>query len=237
MATDTQTAGEHGPAYLAHHFDTPAQQFDTAKLAMWVFLAQEMLFFSGLFVAYVVFRFWYPTAFSVGSHLLDWKMGMLNTLILLTSSFTAAQAVSYAQRGMPKRVGWMLILTILLAAGFMVVKYFEWNHKFHVGFLPGAHFKPDAEGMVAIGDAVKLAFHGGGIGYHLRTFFGLYFVMTGLHGLHVLIGMGILAWIWVRNHRGEFSSEYWTPIEITALYWHLVDLVWIFLFPFLYLID
>ncbi|MFO0693582.1 MAG: cytochrome c oxidase subunit 3 family protein [Polyangiales bacterium] len=227
----------HGPAYLAHHFDTPVQQFDAAKIGMWTFLAQEILFFSGLFVAYGIFRTWYPEAFSVGSHLLNWKMGALNTFVLLISSFTAAQAVRYSQLGDRGKTGAMLLVTIACAGIFMVVKYFEYTHKFHVGLLPGKYFAPNAEGMEEIVAAVGNAHHSGGIPYHLRSFFGIYFVMTGLHGLHVLIGIGIIFWVWLRNQRGEFSSEFFTPVDLVALYWHLVDLIWIYLFPFLYLID
>jgi cytochrome c oxidase subunit 3 len=250
MATDATTmandghAGHHddhhGPSYLAHHFDTPLQQFDAAKLGMWLFLAQEILFFSGLFVGYGVFRSWYPEAWSVGSHLLDWRMGALNTCVLLLSSFTAAQAVRYAQLGDRGKVQINLLITLLCAGGFMVVKYLEYTHKFHVGFFPGQYFAPNEHGLEEIAHAASplVSHHGhGGVPYHLRSFFGLYFVMTGLHGIHVLIGMGVIAWIMVRNARGEFSKDFFTPVDLVALYWHLVDLIWIFLFPLLYLID
>ncbi|MEM9074073.1 MAG: cytochrome c oxidase subunit 3 family protein [Myxococcota bacterium] len=253
----------HGPAYLAHHFDTPKQQFEAAKVGMWIFLAQEILFFSGLFVAYFIFRNWYPEAWSVGSHLLDWKMGALNTGVLLLSSFTAAMAVRSAQIGEQKGVpedkkhkfggqkwtGWFLLLTCVFAAAFMVVKYFEYSHKFHVGTLPGQYFGcPNFDCSQAAGHhfadelsaAIGTAYESGGadmIPFHLRSFFGLYFVMTGLHGIHVLIGIGLILWIWNRNRKGEFSAEFNTPVDNVALYWHLVDLVWIYLFPLLYLID
>jgi cytochrome c oxidase subunit 3 len=239
----------HGPAYLAHHFETPQQQFDTAKLGMWAFLAQEILFFSGLFVAYGIYRTWYPEAFSVGSHLLDWRMGGINTVVLLVSSFTAAMAVQRAQLGDKKWTGHLLIITFLCAGGFMVVKYFEYTHKIHVGILPGQYFgcpgfdcsvPPGHHFVEEVGAAIDAAHHNAGAGmvpYHLRSFFGIYFIMTGLHGLHVLIGMGLIIWIWRKNNRGDFSPEYNTPVDIFALYWHLVDLIWIFLFPLLYLID
>lgn len=229
----------HGPEYLAHHFDTPAQQFDTAKLGMWLFLAQEVLFFAGLFVAYGIFRTHYPEAFSVGSHLLNREMGALNTIILLASSLTAAMAVRSAQLGDQKWTGRYLLLTIGFAAGFMVVKYFEYSHKFHVGFLPGEHFQPTAEGVEEIQQVLGQLGHLGleEAPYHIRSFYGIYFMLTGVHGLHVLVGMGVLTWIWLRNRRGEFGPEYFTPVDISALYWHLVDLIWIYLFPFLYLID
>ncbi|NOY91958.1 MAG: cytochrome c oxidase subunit 3 family protein [Deltaproteobacteria bacterium] len=227
----------HGDShFLQHHYDTPAQQFNAAKLGMWLFLAQELLFFGGLFVAYGVFRSWYPQAWVVGSHLLDYRMGALNTAVLLLSSFTAVMAVRSAQTGNQKATGNFLLATIALAGVFMVVKYFEYAHKFEVGFLPGSHFAPHGVGLAEIVEAARES-GVNGVPYHLRTFFGLYFVMTGVHGLHVLIGMFVMGWMWNRNRKGEFSTRYSTPVEMTALYWHLVDIIWIFLFPLLYLID
>ncbi len=243
MATEASTAhhddhGHHGPAFLAHHFESPLQQFDAAKLGMWLFLAQEILFFSGLFVAYGIFRTWYPEAWSVGSHTLSWKLGTLNTCVLLISSFTAAQAVRHAQLGERGKVQSYLIVTFVCAAAFMVIKYFEYTHKFHVGFFPGQYFNPTTEGYEEIARAIGASHYGTGeLPYHIRSYFGLYFVMTGLHGVHVLIGMGLIVWMLIRNARGEFTKDFWTPIDIFALYWHLVDLVWIFLFPLMYLID
>lgn len=229
----------HGPAFLAHHFDTPAQQLDAAKLGMWAFLAQEVLFFSGLFVAYFVFRTWYPNAFSVGSHLLDKELGALNTMVLLASSLTAAMAVRSAKMGDQKWTGRYLLITIVFAFGFLVIKYLEYSHKFHVGFLPGNNFAPTAEGREEIEHVLqKLSYLGlHEAPFHIRSFYGLYFMLTGVHGLHVIIGIGVLTWIWNRNRKGEFSADYNTPVDIAALYWHLVDLIWIYLFPLLYLID
>ncbi|MEM9864098.1 MAG: cytochrome c oxidase subunit 3 family protein [Myxococcota bacterium] len=253
----------HGPAYLAHHFDTPAQQFDAAKLGMWAFLAQEILFFSGLFVAYGIFRLWYPEAFSVGSHLLNYQMGGINTAVLLFSSWTAAMAVRSAQigeqEGVPEadklKLGgrqWttrFLAVTILCAFGFLVIKYFEYTHKFHVGILPGQYWGHPwfdlqaaygAEFNIELREAINSAaysFGEGAVPYHIRSFYGIYYVMTGLHGIHVVIGIGLLFWILRLNMKGKFSSEYNTPVDTVALYWHLVDLVWIYLFPLLYLID
>jgi cytochrome c oxidase subunit 3 len=216
----------HGPAFLAHHFHTPKQQYEAAKLGMWLFLAQEVLFFSGLFVAYLVFRMWYPEAWSVGSHELNRYMGLLNTVVLLFSSLTAVLAVRSAQLGDRKWTGHLILITIACAGVFMVVKYFEYQHKFHAGLLPGQYFAPVA------GHTKAAVFP---VGTHF--FFSVYFMATGVHGLHVLIGIGVLFWIWLRNARGEFTKEFWTPVDLVALYWHLVDLIWIFLFPFLYLID
>jgi len=218
--------GHHGPAYLAHHFETPAQQFDAAKLGMWLFLAQELLFFSGLFVAYLVFRLWYPDAWSVCSHELDWKMGTANTLVLLFSSLTAVLAVRSAQLGERGKTSAYILITIACACVFLVVKYFEYSHKFHAGLLPGDYFAPVA------GHTVSSVFPVGS-----AAFFSVYFMATGVHGVHVIVGIGVLFWIWLRNQRGEFTKDFWTPVDLVALYWHLVDLIWIYLFPFLYLID
>jgi cytochrome c oxidase subunit 3 len=217
-------AHEH-PKFLQHHFDTPVQQFGAAKLGMWIFLGQELLFFSGLFVAYGIFRNWYPEAFSAGSHQLDKTMGALNTIVLLFSSLTAALAVRSAQLGQKKMTGRLLLVTIGCAIAFLVVKYFEYGHKFHSGLLPGPFFHPHH------------LEHGGVIPEKSSIFFSIYFMMTGIHAIHILVGIGVLTWIWRRNERGEFSKEYFTPVDLAALYWHLVDLVWIYLFPLLYLID
>jgi cytochrome c oxidase subunit 3 len=216
----------HGPAFLAHHFHTPKQQYEAAKLGMWLFLAQEVLFFSGLFVSYLVFRMWYPDAWSAGSHELNRYMGLGNTIVLLFSSLTAVLAVRSAQLGERSKVNAYILVTIACAFIFMIVKYFEYAAKFEHGLLPGQYFAPNLHHTVA---------------HHFpqgtQFFFSVYFMATGVHGLHVLIGIGVLFWILKRNMSGEFTKEFWTPVDLVALYWHLVDLIWIFLFPFLYLID
>lgn len=219
--------GHHGPKWLAHHFDTPAQQFDTAKLGMWVFLGQELLFFSGLFVAYGVYRSWYPEMFRAASHQLDKIMGGTNTIVLLFSSFTAAMAVRSSQLGKQKATGRFLLVTIGCAFAFLVIKFFEYKHKFEAGLLPGRFFHPHLEHLAANSPPLP---------QNTGTFYGIYFMMTGVHGVHVIIGIGVLIWIYLRNKRGDFSKEYFTPVDIAALYWHLVDLVWIYLFPLLYLV-
>lgn len=226
-AHDDHGHGHHGPKWLAHHFDTPAQQFDAAKLGMWAFLAQELLFFSGLFVAYGVYRSWYPEMFKEASHQLNKEMGAFNTLVLLFSSLTAALAVRAAQLGKQKATGNYILTTIACAFGFLIVKFFEYRHKFEAGLLPGRFFHPHVEHLEH--GATSLPANGG-------SFFSVYFMMTGVHGVHVLVGIGVLIWIWIRNNRGDFSKEFFTPVDIVALYWHLVDLVWIYLFPLLYLI-
>lgn len=214
----------HGPKWLQHHFETPIQQFESSKLGMWAFLAQEILFFSGLFVAYGVVRIGYPEAFAVGSMQLDKIMGGANTIVLLFSSLTAALAVRSAQLGKKDEVSRYLLITIACAFAFLVIKYFEYSAKFEHGLLPGQFWNPTH--LVGVDAPVE----------HMHVFFGVYFMLTGLHGVHVLVGIGVLGWIWMRNNSGEFSKEYWTPVDLAALYWHLVDLVWIYLFPLLYLV-
>jgi len=203
---------------VAHHFDTAEQEFESAKLGMWAFLAQEILFFSGLFVAYIVFRYLYPDMFIDANSHLSWKMGALNTVVLIGSSFTMVMAVRSAQVNQQKHTFYYLLATFLAAAMFIVVKGFEYAEKFHHGLLPSKFFT------------------GVGVYENMHLFFGLYFTMTGLHGLHVLVGMGLIAWLMYRNAKGEFHEDYFTPLEMVGLYWHLVDLIWIFLFPLLYLI-
>ena len=203
---------------VAHHFESAEQEFESAKLGMWTFLVQELLFFSALFVAYAVFRFLYPEMFLEASSHLDWRMGAVNTVFLITSSFTIVLAVRSAQLSDKKNLIRHLIATFILAGCFMVIKYFEYMSKIEHGYLPTNFF------------------FGEGQHEQLPIFFGLYFVMTGLHGLHVVIGMAIIAWLVYRANKNEFHAEYYTPVEMVALYWHFVDLVWIFLFPLLYLV-
>lgn len=230
----------HGPAFLQHHFDTPIQQFDSAKLGMWVFIATEILMFGGLFAAYAIFRGMDADTFHAAHLHLDKKMGALNTVVLLVSSLTAALAVRSAQLGKRSETSGYLIVTILLACVFLVVKYFEYSHKIHDGLLPGHCFgHPNFSDNCLRTDASLMSpsprpVHG--LAPRANMFFGLYFIMTGLHGIHVLVGMSILGWVLYKNMKGHFSSEYFTHVDLGALYWHLVDLVWIYLFPLLYLV-
>ena len=205
--------------HLAHHFADEEQQRESAKMGMWVFLLTEILLFGGLFVFYAIYRSWHPDMFYNAHLQLDVVMGTINTVVLITSSITIALAIRSMQVNEQKQAIVFLIITLLLAATFMVIKYFEYSHKFELGQLPG-----------------KFYTFKGIQGSNPHIFFSVYFAMTGLHGLHVLIGMGVIIWVIRRSIRGEFSSEYYTPVEMTELYWHLVDLIWIFLFPLLYLI-
>ena len=214
---DAHGAG-HNP-HQAHHFATMDQQVNAAKFGMWLFLAQEVLFFSALFLSLAIFRNWYPEMYRASSRILNVPMGAFNTVVLICSSLTMALAVRSTQMNKNRQAFWLLTVTFLCAAVFLVVKGFEYHHKFVEGTLPG-RFYTNTE--IPFDNA-----HG---------FFGIYFVMTGLHGLHVVVGMGVIAWLMVRTWRNEFSSQYYTPVECVGLYWHLVDLIWIFLFPLLYLV-
>jgi len=207
-----------GDAYpLKHHFDDPAQQTHAATLGMWAFLATEVLFFGGLFTAYAVYRSSYPGAFAEASRHLDVTLGTINTGVLIGSSLTMALAVWAAQTGRRRDQVLYLVLTILLGSVFLGIKVVEYGHKFHEHLVPGPHFS-------------------GSEPAHAQIFFSLYFVMTGMHALHMVIGIVLLAILAVRAGRGRFSPVYYSPVEVTGLYWHFVDIVWIFLFPMLYLI-
>jgi cytochrome c oxidase subunit III len=208
-----------GPPALAHHFDNLDQQREATTLGMWVFLVTEVLFFGGLFMVYTVYRAWYPDAFAAASHELDVVLGTVNTAVLITSSLTMALAVHAAQLNQRKLLMTFLILTILLGATFLGIKSVEYYHKFVEHHVPGPGFQFEKE-----------------YARHAQLFFSLYFLMTGLHALHMIIGIGIMLWMLAWARRGVITAEYYSPIEISGLYWHFVDIVWIFLFPLLYLL-
>jgi len=295
----------HHDPDLAHHFDSLAQQFDSAKLGIWLFLATEVLFFGGLFVAYAILRMRHPEVFSYASHYLNTMMGGINTCVLILSSLTMALAVRCAQLNQRKGLILCLVLTFMGAVGFLVIKYFEYSHKIHENLVWGTKFyvpPHDAEGEAeakllktappAPGSAITVAnpanfaipdlaakpavdasavkpastgptgvAHAGGAPAeeshaeaaeehagampHLEDpsmppnthlFFAIYYAMTGLHGVHVVVGMIVLAWLTWRAVRGDFSSRNFTAVDTGGLYWHIVDLIWIFLFPLFYLI-
>jgi cytochrome c oxidase subunit 3 len=208
--------------HLAHHFATPRQQAASAKLGMWIFLITEILLFSGLFVAYGALRALHPADFSQAAHQLDVTLGTLNTAVLIGSSLTMALAVRAAQLGRTRPSALFMGLTLVMAAAFLVVKFFEYRHKFELGLLPGRYFHPEP-----------------GLGAFLpqaANFFSCYFLLTGLHGIHVVLGMAVIFWVLIRTLCGHFSVDYYTPVELTGLYWHLVDMIWIYLFPLLYLL-
>ncbi|HLA63141.1 MAG TPA: cytochrome c oxidase subunit 3 family protein [Rhodothermales bacterium] len=315
--------GQLHPAYLQHHFVSAQQQFEASKLGMWLFLVTEILLFGGMFVAYSIYRAWYPSLFEDASLQLNTTLGALNTLVLLLSSLTVAWAIRGAQTDNRRVLFWNLIATVALAGTFMVVKYFEYEHKFHLGIFPGQSFEyapgttrvngelvegtravallPAEEGaehgaegrdggheptVGAVGQlqpAVPVESHdgrteaivlppddpganlspaehvtgeGGTLGAEPHeageehneregpifsdpragVFFSIYYVMTGIHGLHVIIGMIAISILAYRSRKGVYSSVYYTPVENVGLYWHVVDIIWIFLFPLMYLI-
>ena len=210
----------HHPAHQ-HHFQTMQQQQEAATLGMWIFLVTEIMFFGGLLMAYMLYRVWYPEAWSEGSAELSIALGGTNTLVLIASSLTMALAVRAAQTGRAPKVivGWLGI-TLVFGLTFLVIKFFEYKEKFELGHVPGPNFH--AEGPHAA---------------QLQIFYSLYFSLTGLHALHMVIGFGLLSVIMWMAWKGRFSAEWYTPVEMSGLYWHFVDIVWIFLFPLLYLVD
>lgn len=230
---------EHTP-HLAHHFETPHQQFSAGKLGMWVFLLTEILLFSGLFCAYAVYRANHPEIFEYAHQFLDKTLGAINTGVLITSSLTMAWAVRCAQLGQRRRLITLLALTLLGGCGFLSIKYVEYKHKWEDGLLWASQYKPveHAETRKPVGDQppVKSSLAHSEAPRHVGIFFSIYFVMTGLHGLHVIAGMGAIGWVLTRSIRGDFGPLYFGPVDYVGLYWHLVDLVWIYLFPLLYLI-
>ncbi len=273
---------EH-PPHLQHHFDTPVQQFDSAKLGMWLFLATEILLFGGLFCAYAVYRGNHPEIFIWAHVHLDKILGGINTVVLLCSSLTMAWAVRASQLGQQKLLRVLLALTILGGFGFMGIKYVEYKAKWEHGLLwarsydyhaehaehaadtehaehaadtehaaethdeaatpaPAAAgtdhttMAPPGEAPGGLAPPAEEAGHSAEAPANVQTFFSIYFLMTGLHGLHVILGMAAIGWILVKSFSGTYGPEYFTPVDLVGLYWHLVDLIWIFLFPLLYLI-
>lgn len=205
--------------HYAHHFASAEDEFEACKQGMWLFLVTEVLMFGGLFVAYAIFRGLYPEMFHEAHKMLNITMGATNTVVLITSSVTMLLAVTSTQKDKKNQAIIYLILTFLLACCFLVIKYFEYAHKFHDGLLPGAHFT-----NTELKDPKS------------DLFFSLYFMMTGLHGIHVTIGMGLMVWLMKRTAKGELNAGYYTPTELVGFYWHFVDIVWIYLFPLLYLV-
>lgn len=217
MSTDNSMTGHQH--HHAHHFRDANHEFEAAKLGIWLFLATEILMFGGLFVGYVIYHGRYTAMFEEGASFLDWKLGAVNTVVLLLSSFTMAMGIQQAQKNNRSAAVKFLAITLICGAIFMCIKYVEYSHKFHMGLKPGEY--------MAYADAQHA---------NLGLYFSFYFLMTGLHGSHVLIGMGLIFWVMMRARKGEFNAHYYTPLEGVGLFWHLVDLIWIYLFPLLYLI-
>jgi len=227
MSTQAPTSG--AARFLQHHFADHSHQRNAVKLGLWLFLAQELLFFGGLFCAYAIYRGNHPEIFAEGHKFLDPDLGAINTGVLLFSSLTAAWSVRSAQLNDRRGLLIAIALTVACAFGFLGIKYLEYSHKIHEGLLWGSHFAPSAEAM---GEALG----GGAPAQRLHLFFSIYYVMTGLHGVHVIAGIAAYGWLFARAYKGHFDSTYYGPVDNVALYWHLVDLVWIFLFPLLYLV-
>lgn len=205
---------------FAHHFDSAEHEHETGKFGVWAFLATEILMFGGLFVGYAIFYNLFPETFVKGGEFLDWRYGSVNTVVLLISSLTMALAIRCCQVNNKKGAITNLVITLICAGIFMVIKYLEYTHKIHEGLLPGQLFS-------YTGDV-------GGI-ENMGLYFSFYFCMTGLHGIHVLFGMILITWVLIRTMRDEFHSNHYTAVEGVGLFWHLVDLIWIYLFPLLYL--
>ncbi|MEO7657993.1 MAG: cytochrome c oxidase subunit 3 [Pyrinomonadaceae bacterium] len=288
MSTHADTHEHHHQPGLQHQFEDMGQQEESVSIAMWAFLAQEIMFFGGLFTAYLVFRSKYPMAFAAGSNHLDAFWGGLNTIVLIVSSLTMALTVYYAQKGNRNLQVIMIVLTMFFGAVFLGVKAIEYTDKYNHGFVPvtGLNKKvkadPNAEHADVPGKPCYDVEHGAvehayvnprgefqwtdcslaklaedhnylteseKIGYfsngeidlqkfrdRVLIFFWIYFVMTGLHALHMIVGLGLMSWLLYKAWRGTFSAEYYMPVEMSGLYWHFVDIVWIFLFPLLYLL-
>jgi len=227
----------HHPA-LQHQFQTLSQQKEAATLGMWAFLLTEILFFGGLFMAYMLYRTWYHDAFREASSSITLFWGLLNTIVLIGSSLTMALAVRSAQLNQRKATVNWLLLTMLLGAVFLGVKVIEYADKFEHHHVPGPHFVWAEAGHEApVSSSHGVSPDEPNFQLHTQIFFSLYFTMTGLHALHMIIGLGLMSWLTWTAWQGRYSSEYYTPVEMSGLYWHFVDIVWIFLFPLLYLID
>ena len=219
---------QHRPELL-HHFATEEQQRDSASLGMWIFLATEVMFFGGLFCAYLIYRGWYFGDFGAASKSINATLGAANTAVLICSSLTVVLAIWAAQTSRRFLLIAMLVLTMLFGVTFLGIKGVEYKDKFEEHHVPGASF----------------SFHEKIPGHpdqyanprHAQIFFSLYFIMTGLHALHMIIGLGLFTWLLIMAWRRRFTPEYYTPLEMGGLYWHFVDIVWIYLFPLLYLID
>lgn len=203
---------------VEEQYDGMPQQQEAATLGMWTFLATEILFFGGLFLSYIVYRTVYPNAFALASHHTILLFGTVNTAILLTSSLTMALAVHAAKEGKNKAIVRLLLCTIVLGLSFLAVKGLEYHQDLDEHLWPGPNFKSSLPPQSQI-------------------FWVLYWIMTGVHAVHVTVGVGVISFIAFQAARRKYSSEYHTPVEITGLYWHFVDIIWIFLYPLLYLIN
>jgi cytochrome c oxidase subunit 3 len=242
-ANHETTAAEHEHVVLPqhrHHFETEEQQREAGTFGMWLFLLTEIMFFGGLFFAYLLYRNWYNPAFVAASNQLSIPLGTVNTAVLITSGFFMALAVWAAEMKKKSFLVITLLLTTIFGLVFLGVKYFEYKEKWEKHHIPGASFNisefvnPPVNPKTGKLTEEPLA---PDMAQKTQVFFSLYFAMTGMHALHMIIGIGLLIWLIPRAQRGDFTEGYVAPIENFALYWHFVDIVWIFLFPLLYLIN
>lgn len=217
----SESHASHGPSPLAHQFDDLAQQHDADELGIWLFLSTEIMFFGGMFLAYTIYRMQDEAAFTAASHQLDLLLGTINTAVLLCSSLTMALAVHAAQASQRKQLVALLAATMILGTIFLGIKGFEYYHKYEHGLMPllGLQFK----------------WEGSSAG-HAELFFDLYFLLTGVHALHMLIGLSVLLVLLIKASRGGLLGAFSASVHVSGLYWHFVDIVWVFLFPLLYLI-
>jgi cytochrome c oxidase subunit III len=249
----------HRTGELYGQFETLEQQKETSTLGMWIFLMTEVLFFGGLFMTYTINRHAYGAAFGFGGNTLDLKLGGMNTVILILSSLTMAMSVWAAQVGKKKQITGFLIATLILGSAFLGVKAIEYKQKYDHHLIPGHSFdigfcarsaeacglsekdlateREELERAVAVEDKNDPGNGLANLNSHAQLYFSLYFGMTGLHALHMIIGAGLLVWLIIESFRERYGPGYNTPVEVTGLYWHFVDIVWIYLFPLLYLID
>jgi cytochrome c oxidase subunit III len=206
---------------LAHHFHDSRQQREAAELGMWIFLVTEFMFFGGLFLAYLIYRSWYPDDFAAGGHTMNVILGTINTAVLLSSSLTMALAVDAAHYSRRKALMWLLAATMALGIVFLGIKAYEYYHKYEEHFIPFAGLSLSDELQARPG---------------LITFLNLYFLMTGMHAFHMVIGIVLLSLLLLLAWRGRLPAERSIVVHNVGLYWHFVDLVWVYLFPFFYLI-
>lgn len=221
------SASTHHSPVLKHHFEDLHQQHASERLGMWMFLATEILFFGGLFGAYTCYRLWYPHEFEYASSHLNRTFATINTVFLITSSLTMTLAIRAAKLGDRASLVRNLLITVALGSAFMVVKGFEYAEDFHEHILPGAasfggHIKEGAEAQHL--DTGKV-----------RLFLCFYYIMTGIHGIHIIVGLGCILWLVLEAYRGTLPPENYSTVEVVSLYWHLVDAIWLFLMPLLYL--
>jgi cytochrome c oxidase subunit 3 len=241
IETHATTPEIHGHPALQHHFENMEQQREAGTLGMWVFLVTEIMFFGGMFLAYTLYRSAFPAAFASASNHLDITLGAVNTGVLILSSLTMALAVYFTQVGNRRPQILCLVLTLILGLTFLGIKAVEYHDKYtdrlipgHL--IPGASFGPQIQGEHEPLDHHKLHLLPGATVKQVEMFYWIYFAMTGMHALHMIIGAGLLTFLIIGSVKGRFDPEYHSPVEVIGLYWHFVDIVWIFLFPLLYLL-